>query len=54
MIRAYHYMVYVQNHIPHQILGMKTLEEAYSSKRSDVDHFNIFGSSVYFHVTKDA
>lgn len=47
-------VVYVQNHIPHCILEMKTPEEAYSSKRPDVGHFSIFGSSVYFHVTKDA
>eukprot|EP00253_Pinus_taeda_P031980 PITA_31980 len=33
---------------------MKTPEEAFSSKRPDVGHFRIFGSSVYFHVTKDA
>jgi len=33
---------------------MKTLEEAYLSKRLDVGHFRIFGSSVYLHVTKDA
>jgi len=33
---------------------MKTPEEAYSSKRPNVGHFMIFGSSVYFHVTKDA
>eukprot|EP00253_Pinus_taeda_P020075 PITA_20075 len=47
-------MVYVQNHSPHQILEMKTPEEAYSGKRPDVGHFRIFGSLVYFHVTKDA
>jgi len=46
--------VYLQNRIPHRILGMKTPEEAFSSKRPDVGHFRIFGSSVYFHVTKDA
>ena len=33
---------------------MKTPEEAFSSKRPDVGHFRIFGSSVYCHVTKDA
>ena len=33
---------------------MKTLEESFSGKRPDVGHFRIFGSSVYFHVTKDA
>ena len=33
---------------------MKTPKEAFSSKRPDVGHFKIFGSSVYCHVTKDA
>ena len=33
---------------------MKTPEEAFSRKRLDVGHFRIFGSSIYFHVTKDA
>ena len=46
--------VYVQNRSPRRILEMKTLEEAYSGKRLDVGHFRIFGSSIYFHVTKDA
>ena len=47
-------MVYVQNCSPHKILEMKTPDEAYCGKRSNVGHFKIFGSSVYFHVTKDA
>jgi len=47
-------MVYLQNRSPHLMLWMKTLEEAFSSNRPDVGHFRIFGSSVYFHVTKDA
>ena len=33
---------------------MKTPKEAYSHKRPDVGHFKIFGSSIHFHVTKDA
>jgi len=33
---------------------MKTPEEAFSDKRPDVGCFRIFGSFVYFHVTKDA
>lgn len=47
-------IVYFQNRILHCILGMKTPEEAFSNKTPDVGHFKIFGSSVYFHVTKDA
>jgi len=33
---------------------MKTPVEAFSGKRLDVSHFKIFGSWVYFHVTKDS
>jgi hypothetical protein len=33
---------------------MSTPEEAFIGKKPDVSHFNIFGSSVYVHVTKDA
>ena len=33
---------------------MKIPEEAFSNKRPDVSHFRIFGSSLYFHMTKDA
>ena len=47
-------MVYLQNRSPHRILGMKKPEEAFSDKRPDVGHFRIFGSSVYYHVTKYA
>ena len=33
---------------------MSTREEAFSGNNLDVAHFKIFGSSVYFHVTKDS
>ena len=33
---------------------MSTPEEAFTSKKPDVSHFKIFGSSVYVHVTKDS
>eukprot|EP00253_Pinus_taeda_P009781 PITA_09781 len=45
---------YFPNRSSHRILWMKTPKEAFSSKRLDVGHFKNFGSSVYFHVTKDA
>ena len=32
---------------------MSTLEEAFTSKKPDVSHFNIFGSFVYVNMTKD-
>jgi len=40
-------MVSLQNRSLHLILGMKTLEEAFSGKGPDVGHFRIFGSSVF-------
>ena len=33
---------------------MSTPKEDFTGKKPDVSHFNIFGSSVYVHVTKDA
>ena len=33
---------------------MSTPEEDFSGKKPDVSYFKIFGSSVYFHVTKDS
>ena len=33
---------------------MKTRMEAFFGKRLYVSHFRIFGSLVYYHVTKDA
>jgi len=46
--------VYVQKRCPHRILGMSTLEEAYSGKRANISHLRIFCSNIYMHVTKDA
>ena len=45
--------VYVQNRCPHQALGSKTPEEKFTGKEPDVSHFKIFGSPVYFHVSKE-
>ena len=33
---------------------MSTLEEEFLGKKIYASHFGIFGSSVYYHVTKDA
>ena len=46
-------IVYVQNKSPLQILRMSTPKEYFSSKGPDVSHFKNFGSSFYFHVSKD-
>ena len=53
-VEACNRVVYVQNCSPHRILEIKTPKEAYFGKRRNVGHFGILGSSVYFHVTKDA
>lgn len=52
--KACNTIMYLQNRSPHRILGMKTPMEAFSRKQPDVSHFRIFGSSIYYHVTKDA
>ena len=46
--------VYGKNHCPHRVLGMSTPEEAFTGKKPDISHLNIFGSSIYIHVKKDA
>ena len=53
-VEACNTVVYVQNRCPHRVLGMSTPKEDFTGKKPDVSHFNIFGSSVYVHVTKDA
>ena len=53
-VEAYNTTVFLQNHFPHQILGMSTPEEAFTSKKPDVSYFKIFGSSIYVNVRKDA
>ena len=45
--------VYIQNRSPHAILGKKTPEEVFTSKKPAVDHMMIFGTLVYIHVPKE-
>ena len=52
-VEACNTLVYVKNCYPHRVLAI-TPEEYFTSKKPDVSHFNIFGSSVYVHVTKNA
>jgi hypothetical protein len=42
--------VYLQNSSPHRILGKMILEEAFTSRRPDVEHIRIFGCLTYSHV----
>jgi hypothetical protein len=45
--------VYVQNRIPHRIFKNMTLGESFSGKNPSVEHWRIFGFSVYIHAPKD-
>jgi hypothetical protein len=53
-VEACNTTVYVKNRFPRRVLGMSTLEEAFTGKKPDVSHFKTFGSSVYVYVTKNA
>ena len=43
-------MVYLQNRIPHKVLGKMTLEEAFTGEKPKIGHLCIFGCLVYSHV----
>jgi hypothetical protein len=45
--------VYLQNRSPHRILGKMTPEEAFTDRRSDVEHIRIFGCSTFSHVASE-
>lgn len=45
--------VYIQNTSPHRILENMTPEEAFTRKKTCVDHLCIFGYPAYIHVPKD-
>jgi hypothetical protein len=42
--------MYLQNRSPHRALGRKTLEEAFTGSRHDVEHLCIFGCLIFSHV----
>ena len=45
--------VYVHNRTPHQVLENKTLEEAFSREKPEVNHLRIFGFPLYIHIPKE-
>ena len=45
--------VYVQNKIPHRVLGKITPESVFTGKNPEVSHFRIFGSSAYCHIPEE-
>ena len=42
--------VYLQNRIPHRVVGSRTPEEAFTGRKADVGHFRMFGCLTYSHV----
>ena len=46
-------VVYIQNRCPHLNLENKTLEEAFSRVKPNIDHLRIFGCTVYIHIPKE-
>lgn len=46
-------IVYIQNRTPHQVLGDKTHEEAFTGMKPKVGHFRLFGYPVYSHVPNE-
>jgi hypothetical protein len=42
--------VYLRNRSPQRILGKMTPEEAFTGRRPDVEHINIFGCLNFSHV----
>ena len=52
-VEACNIAVYVEKCCPHRVIGMSTPEEAFTSKKPDVSHTNILGSSVYVHARKN-
>eukprot|EP00253_Pinus_taeda_P016356 PITA_16356 len=45
--------VYIQNMVPHRVLGKITPEEFISIKKPKLSHFKIFGSIAYCHVADE-
>ena len=45
--------VYVQNILSRSALRLKTLEEMYKRKKTEVSHLKIFGCPVYVHIPKE-
>jgi hypothetical protein len=45
--------IYLQNRSLHMILGKMTLEEAFTSRKPDVEHIRIFSCLTYSHVPSE-
>ena len=45
--------IYVKNQFSHSALGLKTLEEMFTGKKTEVSHLKIFGRPVFIHIPKE-
>lgn len=43
-------IVYIQNRVPHKVLGKITPKEYFMGKKPDVSRFRIFQSLLYYHI----
>jgi hypothetical protein len=50
---ACHTVVYLQNKSPHRAVGSMTPKEAFSGKKPEVGHFQIFGCITYSYVPSE-
>jgi hypothetical protein len=53
MAKACTTVIYLQNKIPHGILGKMNPEEAFTGRRPDVEHIRIFGCLTFSHVPSE-
>ena len=52
-VEACNTIVYIQNRVPHKVLGKMTLEEAFIGKKPNVGNFRIFESLAYCQIPRD-
>ena len=52
-VEACYTVVYLQNMSPHMVVGSMTHEEAFSGKKPEVGHFQIFGCITYSYVPSE-
>ena len=52
-VEACNTKVYIQNRVPHKVLGKMRPKEAFTRKKPDVGHFRIFRSLAYCHIPSD-
>jgi hypothetical protein len=46
-------IVYVQNRLSHSAHGLKTPEEMFTGKKTEVSHLKIFGCPLFIHIPKE-